>query len=154
MCTQESPERKPIEPQIPSILNLGAKNRIVNDAFMLPWDDSPCYPPYTARVCCSGPVTPLDWLTKLYANVVGCSPCSFDANALYPSLNHVLADMILQGWAFVQQEHGSSVVKLLLNLSMIFLVVPSVSLSASESLDSLDRLNDLGHHKKDSRRMN
>lgn len=84
MCpsTLESPEVKPIIPQIPSILNLGSKNRISNDLFKIPWDDSPCYPPYTAHVCCSGPVTPLDLLSRLYANVVGCSLCSFCAHPL------------------------------------------------------------------------
>lgn len=83
MCTQESPEKKTIVPQIPRILDLGVKNRIVNEGFMIPWDDSPCYPPYTAHLCCSGPMTQLDWLSRLYANVVGCSPCSSLITALY-----------------------------------------------------------------------
>ena len=80
--TQESPEKKLIVPQTPSILDLGVKNRIVNEFLTSPWDDYPCYPPYTAHVCCSGPATQLDWLTRLYANVEGCLPCSFCAHTL------------------------------------------------------------------------
>lgn len=83
MCTQGSPEKPPIVPEIPNILNLGVKNRISNEGFMVPWDGSPCYPPYTIHLCCSGPAIPLDWLSRLYAEVAGCSPCSFGANALY-----------------------------------------------------------------------
>ena len=84
MCPVDSTEKKAIVPQIPSILDLGVKNRISNEGFVIPWDDSPCYPPYTAHLCCSGPVTQLDWLTRLYADVMGCSPCSSLVNALYP----------------------------------------------------------------------
>lgn len=84
MCMQESPEKEPILPEIPNILNLRVKNRFPPDGFLIPWDDSQCYPPYTNHLCCTGPATQLDWLTTLYADVRGCSACSFCVKTLYP----------------------------------------------------------------------
>lgn len=83
LCTQESPQKKPITPEIPNILDIGVKNRIF-DGFMVPWDDSPCYPPYIHHLCCTGPSIQLDWLSRLHANVMGCSPCSFSVHVFCP----------------------------------------------------------------------
>ena len=69
---------------------------------------------------------------------------------LYVHLDHVPADMILQGVAFVLQEHGNSVVKWPLGLLTIFRVAPSVSSSAMESLDPPDRLDSAGYLEDDS----
>lgn len=83
MCFQDSQEKKPTIPQIPNLLDFGLKNRFSKEGVLVPWDDTPCYPPYTNRLCCAGPATPLDRLTQLFANVMGCSACSFCVNTLY-----------------------------------------------------------------------
>lgn len=79
MCLQNSQEREKTieaEPRLPNLFNL-PQEQVSPGSLMIPWDDSPCYPPYIDHLCCAGPMTRLDWQSPFYDDVGGCSPCSF-----------------------------------------------------------------------------
>lgn len=80
MCSPDAAKKTEIfesDPKAPGSLDNFGPDDGLNEFYVVPWDDSPCYPPYVEHLCCTA-LLGIDPLKDyLFDDVTGCIACSF-----------------------------------------------------------------------------